>query len=90
MRERVRGKRVFFFFPQEEKKKRERGEYLLDSQHTVTLSFMHGRGGPSSTDRAVESGEKDRTQLMCALESIKGKTIINAQKDKKKKKKGTK
>lgn len=45
---------------------------------------MHGRGGPSSTDRAVEM-EKDRrgTRLMRALESIKGKTIINAQKDKK-------
>lgn len=73
---------IFFLSPRK-KKERKGGEYLLD---TMTLSFMHGREGPSSTDRAVErerkTGERG-TQLMCSLESIKGKTIINAQKDKK-------
>lgn len=34
-----------------------RGPYLLGGQHTVTRSFIHGRGGPSSEDSA---GRKDR------------------------------
>lgn len=29
-----------------------RGLYLLGEQHTVTRSFIQGRGGPSSVDSA--------------------------------------
>lgn len=37
------------------------GMNLLDSQHTVTRSFMHGSGGPSSVGRAEDETREAET-----------------------------
>lgn len=36
------------------------GVYLLGSQHTVTRSFIHGSGGPSSVGRAGENEKRKK------------------------------
>lgn len=85
VRERVRGKRCgVFFLPPKKKEKKKRG--VLTGLAAHSDSELHAwKGGSIIHRQGCREREKDRrgTQLMSTLESIKGKTIINAQKDKK-------
>lgn len=39
------------------------GVYSLGSQHTVTRSFIHGSGGPSSVGRAGENKKRNERMI---------------------------